>query len=124
MLHRDRRVSGGVIFLLDAVSQGLHGRSERVSQSRSLSLRVPAPMILTRTSLVHGPPQLLELALTVWYDIKDKVKTAKDFWVQLPYTVCNDDEVAASPDSDDDCWNGQDRARYNPEVQKDGLLTK
>lgn len=44
-------------------------------------------------------------------DIKDKVKTAKDFWVQLPYTVCNDDEVAASPDSDDDCWNGQDRAR-------------
>lgn len=54
-------------FLLDAVSQGLHGRSERVSQSRSLSLRVPAPMILTRTSLVHAPPQLLELALIVWY---------------------------------------------------------
>jgi hypothetical protein len=45
-------------------------------------------------------------------DIKDKVKTAKDFWIQLPYSVCNDDDIAAQPDNDDECWNGQDRARF------------
>ncbi|CAL1544757.1 unnamed protein product [Lymnaea stagnalis] len=55
-------------------------------------------------------------------DIKDKVKTAKDFWVQLPYVVCNNEQVAAAASKEDDCWNGQDRARYLPEVQKDGSL--
>ena len=45
-------------------------------------------------------------------DIKDKVKTAKDFWLLLPYNICNDEGLAASPDSQDDCWNGQDRARW------------
>lgn len=45
-------------------------------------------------------------------DIKDKVKTAKDFWIQLPYSVCNDEKIAAQPDKDDQCWNGQDRAKY------------
>ena len=44
-------------------------------------------------------------------DIKEKVQQAKDFWVQLPYTICNGD-IAAQPDLDEDCWNGQDRARY------------
>ena len=44
-------------------------------------------------------------------DINDKVKTAKDFWVQLPYNICNDEDFAATPSSEDDCWNGQDRAR-------------
>ena len=43
-------------------------------------------------------------------DIKEKVQQAKDFWVQLPYTICNG-EIAAQPDLDNDCWNGQDRAR-------------
>ena len=44
-------------------------------------------------------------------DIKEKVQQAKDFWVQLPYTICNG-EIAAQPNLDNDCWNGQDRARY------------
>ena len=45
-------------------------------------------------------------------DIKEKVKTAKDFWVQLPYNVCNDDEVFAAPGSaDDQCWNGHATAK-------------
>ena len=43
-------------------------------------------------------------------DIKEKVQQAKDFWVQLPYTICSG-EIAAQPDLDEDCWNGQDRAR-------------
>lgn len=54
-------------------------------------------------------------------DIKEKVQQAKDFWVQLPYTICNGD-IAAQPDLDEDCWNGQDRARYVPAVQKDGRI--
>ncbi|XP_041350171.1 glypican-6-like [Gigantopelta aegis] len=57
-------------------------------------------------------------------DIKEKVKMAKDFWVQLPYTVCNDEDLAASPMTEDDCWNGQDRARYIPDVQKDGVVNQ
>ena len=44
-------------------------------------------------------------------DIKEKVQEAKDFWVQLPYSICNS-EIAAQPGQDEDCWNGQDRARY------------
>lgn len=57
-------------------------------------------------------------------DIKDKVKTAKDFWIQLPYSVCNDEKIAAQPDKDDQCWNGQDRAKYVAEVQKDGIINQ
>jgi len=52
-------------------------------------------------------------------DIKEKVEEARNFWTHLPYTVCNG-EIAAQPGQDDDCWNGQDRARYLPEVQEDG----
>ncbi|KAL8625523.1 hypothetical protein ACOMHN_014612 [Nucella lapillus] len=57
-------------------------------------------------------------------DINEKVKPAKDFWVQLPYNICNDDETAASPSSEEDCWNGQDRARYIPDVQLDGVINQ
>lgn len=38
-------------------------------------------------------------------DIRSKVKDSKKFWSNLPYQVCNNDEVAASP-SDMNCWNG------------------
>lgn len=55
-------------------------------------------------------------------DIKEKVRVAKDFWVQLPYTVCNNDQIAAQPGNDTDCWNGKDRARYDSVVQKDGMM--
>ncbi|KAL4220516.1 Glypican-6 [Mactra antiquata] len=54
-------------------------------------------------------------------DIKDKVEEARNFWVQLPYYICNGD-IAAQPGEDDDCWNGQDRAKYVAEVQKDGRI--
>lgn len=45
-------------------------------------------------------------------DIKEKVRVAKDFWVQLPYSVCNNEQIAAPPGNDTDCWNGKDRARF------------
>ena len=39
-----------------------------------------------------------------------QVQAAKDFWVHLPRAICNGD-IAAQPGEDEDCWNGQDRAR-------------
>ncbi|XP_022336642.2 glypican-6-like [Crassostrea virginica] len=55
-------------------------------------------------------------------DIKEKVRVAKDFWVQLPYSVCNNEQIAAPPGNDTDCWNGKDRARYGTLVQQDGIM--
>ncbi|KAK3095383.1 hypothetical protein FSP39_014061 [Pinctada imbricata] len=57
-------------------------------------------------------------------DIKEKVRVAKDFWIQLPYSICNDDEIAAQPQDDKDCWNGADRGRYTSAVQKDGVMNQ
>ena len=54
-------------------------------------------------------------------DIKEKVQEAKDFWLQLPYSICNS-EIAAQPGQDDDCWNGQDRARYGGSVSISSAL--
>ncbi|XP_061177468.1 glypican-6-like [Saccostrea echinata] len=55
-------------------------------------------------------------------DIKEKVQIAKDFWVELPYTMCNNEQIAAQPENDTDCWNGKDIARYDSVVQKDGMM--
>ncbi|RUS77353.1 hypothetical protein EGW08_014890 [Elysia chlorotica] len=55
-------------------------------------------------------------------DLKDKLKPAKDFWVSLPYMVCQEERLAADATVQDDCWNGTDRARYVAEVQEDGVL--
>lgn len=39
-------------------------------------------------------------------DIRAKVKDSKKFWSNLPYQICNNDEIAASPSNDMNCWNG------------------
>lgn len=39
-------------------------------------------------------------------DIRQKVKDTKKFWSNLPFQICNNEEVAASPTSDANCWNG------------------
>lgn len=39
-------------------------------------------------------------------DIRQRVKDSKRFWSNLPYMLCNNEEVAASPSSDGNCWNG------------------
>lgn len=39
-------------------------------------------------------------------DIRQKVKDTKKFWYNLPYQICNNEEFAASPNSDANCWNG------------------
>lgn len=45
-------------------------------------------------------------------DIRTKVKDSKKFWSNLPYQICNNEEVAASPSNDMNCWNGNKIDRY------------
>lgn len=40
-------------------------------------------------------------------DIRTKVKDSKKFWSNLPYQICNNDDIAASPSNDLNCWNGK-----------------
>ncbi|XP_069678727.1 uncharacterized protein dlp [Periplaneta americana] len=54
-------------------------------------------------------------------DIKLKIKDTKQFWSHLPYQICNDDHVAASPAKDDSCWNGAMKARYELQITGDGI---
>lgn len=39
-------------------------------------------------------------------DIRAKVRDSKKFWSNLPYQICNNDEIAASPSNEVNCWNG------------------
>ncbi len=41
-----------------------------------------------------------------------QVKAVKGFWKNLPYNLCNDNQVAAPAKRDTDCWNGRTRDRY------------
>ncbi|XP_055639120.1 glypican-6 [Toxorhynchites rutilus septentrionalis] len=45
-------------------------------------------------------------------DIRQRVKDSKRFWSNLPYMICNNEEMAAPPSSDGSCWNGQTVDRY------------
>lgn len=38
-------------------------------------------------------------------DIRTKVKDSKKFWSNLPYQICNNEDIDASS-SNDNCWNG------------------
>ncbi|XP_063224776.1 glypican-6 [Bacillus rossius redtenbacheri] len=57
-------------------------------------------------------------------DIRQKVKDLKQFWVHLPYHICNNDNVAAGPGKDDSCWNGEMKAKYDTLVAGDGLVNQ
>lgn len=39
-------------------------------------------------------------------DIRTKIKDSKKFWSNLPYQICNNDDISASPSNDVNCWNG------------------
>ncbi|XP_055550580.1 glypican-6 [Wyeomyia smithii] len=45
-------------------------------------------------------------------DIRQRVKDSKRFWSNLPYMLCNNEDVAAPPSSDSSCWNGHTIDRY------------
>ncbi|XP_055856789.1 glypican-4 isoform X3 [Episyrphus balteatus] len=45
-------------------------------------------------------------------EIRQKVKESKKFWSNLPYQICNNEDIAASSDADNNCWNGHTVDRY------------
>ncbi|XP_029113341.1 glypican-2 [Scleropages formosus] len=57
-------------------------------------------------------------------DLKERLRPMKGFWVSLPQTICNDDNMAADVTNEDKCWNGQTRGRYLPDVTGDGLVSQ
>ncbi|XP_007532067.1 glypican-1 [Erinaceus europaeus] len=56
-------------------------------------------------------------------EAKAQLRDAQDFWVGLPGALCSE-RLAASPASDERCWNGQAKGRYLPEVMGDGLASQ
>uniref|UniRef100_A0A1B0CKK2 Uncharacterized protein n=1 Tax=Lutzomyia longipalpis TaxID=7200 RepID=A0A1B0CKK2_LUTLO len=55
-------------------------------------------------------------------DIKQKVKDTKNFWSNLPYQICNNEDMAAAPSIEDYCWNGHAVDRYVHPVITDNKL--
>ncbi|CAH1781255.1 unnamed protein product [Owenia fusiformis] len=56
--------------------------------------------------------------------IKKKIEDAKKFFSNMPYAICNDEMLAAPPSNKDECWNGMEQARYQPEIVLDGLVNQ
>lgn len=54
-------------------------------------------------------------------DIRGRVHQTRNFWSKLPYQLCNENEYFSSGVQDDNCWNGQDKARYTTSIVADGL---
>lgn len=40
-------------------------------------------------------------------DIRQKVKDSKKFWSNLPYQMCNNEDLVASSNMDNKCWNAK-----------------
>ncbi|XP_071015697.1 glypican-6a isoform X2 [Oncorhynchus clarkii lewisi] len=55
-------------------------------------------------------------------DIKKKLKQSKKFWSNLPDEICIKDKLTES--DEEQCWNSHAKARYFPEVVKDGLTNQ
>lgn len=53
-------------------------------------------------------------------DIRQKIMETQSFWSNLPYQICND-KTDSKPDSDDNCWNGAMKARYEPQITGNGM---
>ncbi|XP_055907997.1 glypican-4 isoform X2 [Eupeodes corollae] len=45
-------------------------------------------------------------------EIRQTVKQSKKFWSNLPYQICNNEDIAALSDEDNNCWNGHTVDRY------------
>ncbi|XP_055763971.1 glypican-6-like isoform X2 [Salvelinus fontinalis] len=55
-------------------------------------------------------------------DIKKKLNQSKRFWSNLPDQICIKDKLTES--DEEQCWNSHAKARYFPEVVKDGLTNQ
>ncbi|XP_007907526.1 glypican-1b [Callorhinchus milii] len=56
-------------------------------------------------------------------EVKMKLRDVKEFWINLPGEMCRE-RVTAGSANEDECWNGQNRGRYLPEVMSDGLANQ
>ncbi|XDV29849.1 hypothetical protein PO909_032883 [Leuciscus waleckii] len=50
-------------------------------------------------------------------DIKEKLMRFRKFWSSLPESICQEEHVATV--ENENCWNGIEQGRFDPEVQKD-----
>ncbi|XP_077093603.1 glypican-6b [Siphateles boraxobius] len=50
-------------------------------------------------------------------DIKEKLMRFRKFWSSLPESICQEEHVATV--ENENCWNGLEQGRFDPEVQKD-----
>ncbi|XP_010900445.1 glypican-2 [Esox lucius] len=57
-------------------------------------------------------------------ELKERLRPMRGFWVSLPHTICNDENMAADVTNEERCWNGQARGRYLPDVTGDGLVSQ
>ncbi|XP_051918484.1 glypican-6a isoform X2 [Hippocampus zosterae] len=55
-------------------------------------------------------------------DIREKLKVSKGFWSNLPDDICADGKLTES--DEEQCWNSHAKARYFPEVVKEGLTNQ
>lgn len=55
-------------------------------------------------------------------DIKEKLKESKRFWSNLPDDICAKGKVSEL--DEEQCWNSHAKARYFPEVVKEGLTNQ
>ncbi|XP_028258007.1 glypican-6-like [Parambassis ranga] len=55
-------------------------------------------------------------------DIKEKLKESKRFWSNLPDEICSKGKLTES--DEEQCWNSHTKARYFPEVVKEGLTNQ
>ncbi|XP_058798349.1 glypican-4 [Phymastichus coffea] len=54
-------------------------------------------------------------------EIKQRVRDSRQFWIYLPYKLCNDEGLAASPSRSHDCWNGTHLDKYTYPITPQGL---
>ncbi|KAM4702031.1 glypican-6 [Discoglossus pictus] len=57
-------------------------------------------------------------------EIKDQLKITKKFWSHLPHAICKEERMTAGLPNEEECWNGQTKARYLPEIMSDGLINQ
>ncbi|RVE73594.1 hypothetical protein OJAV_G00032800 [Oryzias javanicus] len=75
------------------------------------------------TALEYKPSSTAELRLKAqMMDLAKQLKVMHQYWVKLPVELCK--KLAAGESNQDKCWNGNDKARYLPEVMGDGLANQ
>uniref|UniRef100_A0A3P9KE65 Glypican-1 n=1 Tax=Oryzias latipes TaxID=8090 RepID=A0A3P9KE65_ORYLA len=80
----------------------------------------PAPSS-QQTALEYKPSPTAGLRLKM-LDLIKQLKVMHQYWVKLPVELCK--KLAAGESNQDNCWNGNTKARYLPEVMGDGLANQ